>query len=258
MRIIKWVLIVLLVATITMIAIYAINPSEAPSWTGFVAYDPDIHELRVKTLWDWLELLIVPFVLSAGVWLLSETDKKVELQKELEKQRQEALTSFISKISEMVISNKLLDENNKQISLLARMQILCTFRTLDANRKAEALQAIYELKLINKSPIIKLNGVNLNRINLELAPLVNAEIRGAYFQKANLKKANLTSSTFVGCDFSNSDFRSANLSGTDFSYAKLVNANFLGCDLSTANFEYANLTNAKPRALIKQIRRRNK
>ena len=40
-----------------------------------------------KTLWDWLELLIVPVALVLGVWWLKREERKVERRTALETER---------------------------------------------------------------------------------------------------------------------------------------------------------------------------
>ena len=48
---------------------WAVRPLEAPTWTGFGS-DPDATSNQGKTLWDWLELMLVPLVILLSVRLL--------------------------------------------------------------------------------------------------------------------------------------------------------------------------------------------
>jgi hypothetical protein len=47
------------------ILIWAIWPSLSPSWTGFF---PDEGAAINRSLWDWLELMLIPAALLLGAW----------------------------------------------------------------------------------------------------------------------------------------------------------------------------------------------
>ena len=51
---------------VSLIAYWAITAYTAPQWTGFGPYDENASGPRAKTLWDWMELLIIPVVLAGG------------------------------------------------------------------------------------------------------------------------------------------------------------------------------------------------
>ena len=50
-----------------------------PDWTGFGTYTPPQPPIegyqREKTLWDWLQLLIIPFVLAIAAFFLNRTER---------------------------------------------------------------------------------------------------------------------------------------------------------------------------------------
>jgi len=94
MNITKIALWVILVIVVSIIAYWAVNPSNSPAWTGFGPYDENLNGPRAKTLWDWLDLLIVPIFLAVGAWLLSAADKEIELKIEADRQNQNVLISF--------------------------------------------------------------------------------------------------------------------------------------------------------------------
>lgn len=254
MKYFKLILLGILISILIVIGYWAIYPISSPLWTGFGPYDELVNGPRSKTLWDWLELIVIPFVLSLIAWFLSLSDKKHELERETDAQHQKTLIDFLEKIHELVVTDRLGDSScTSDINQLARSYILFVFRALDKNRKAEALQIIYEMKLINCMPKIKLHGANLNNSHLESAPLIGVEIKGAYFKNANFKHANLQNSIFLGSNFCNADFRNSNLTNVDFSYSDLTNANFKGCQLSSTIFSYAKTQGAKPRKFFKNL-----
>src|SRR5215472_8166170 len=77
-------------------------------WTGF------FH----KTLWDWMQLLIIPIVLAVGGYLFNYSisrneQKSTKLREQIERgialdnQHEEALQGYIDKMSELLLHEKL-------------------------------------------------------------------------------------------------------------------------------------------------------
>jgi uncharacterized protein YjbI with pentapeptide repeats len=245
MKTIKVIFAVLLSCAILMIVYWAINPSNSPTWTGFGPYDENLSGSRSKTLWDWLDLLIVPIFLAVGAWLLSAADKDSELKLEIDRQNQGVLTSFMDNLSKLLLESKLRESKpGTEIRSIARTYALAAFRVLDEKRKAEVLQFLFETGLISYNPIISLNSANLRSVILDKAALVKVEIKGAYFQNASLRDANLSYTNFCGSDFSNADFRGSILVGTNLSFAILKNVNLSGLDLTQADLNCADLNGA--------------
>lgn len=247
MKNLKLILIIVILGLffVILIGIWAFTPYTAPSWTGFGPYDPIKDPPRAKTLWDWLDLLIVPLVLSIGVWILSSAEKESEQLIELDRQRQNVLDLFISQVSKLILENNLRSEDvSLEVRSIARTYALGAFRRLDKGRKAEALQFLQESKLIQSDPVIPLRGANLRDVLLDSAELAGAEIKGAYFCNASLKKANLRATNLCGCDFSFTDFTQATFIGTDLSYAILKYAKLRDVDLTKANLDCADVEGA--------------
>src|SRR6266481_8147673 len=74
-----------------------------------------------RTLWDWLQLLIVPAVLAVGGYLFTFTisrnerkaaDRHNQTEREiaLDNQRETALQAYIDKMSELLLNKQLADE----------------------------------------------------------------------------------------------------------------------------------------------------
>ncbi len=241
----KSILLIIILVITLVIGGWAIMPNTAPLWTGFGPYNETINGPRAKTLWDWLDLLIVPLVLSLGVWFLSSAEKESEKLVELDRQRQGILDLFINQISKLILENSLRSENvTKEIRIIARTYALGAFRRLDRERKAEALQFLLESKLIHNNPIIPLKGANLREASLDSADLIGAEIKGAYFCNASFKKANLTATNLCGCDLSFVDFTQVTFTDTDLSYTFLKYAKLRNVDLTKANLDCADVEGA--------------
>jgi hypothetical protein len=85
------------------------------AWFGGYLSDPDSKPNleRAKTLWDWMDLLLVPILLAPGVWLLNraartrehETEgRRIKEQQniELERLREAALQTCLVRMTELI------------------------------------------------------------------------------------------------------------------------------------------------------------
>src|SRR5260370_139566 len=79
-------------------------------WTGLGPYSSPAKGSNFhqgKTLWDWMQLLIIPLVLAIGGFALSQVQKNTEQKITVDNQRETALQAYIDKLSELLIANKL-------------------------------------------------------------------------------------------------------------------------------------------------------
>ena len=206
-----------------------------PDWIGFGEYIgpvvlPNQTFQPAKTLWDWMQLLIIPAILAGGAYWLNESarnrekefeektrQQEIEISKEHAKTEREiasdnrqetALQTYFDKMTELLL-DKVLRESEDKVRAVARARTLTVMRRLDGERKGALLRFLYEADLINKDKIV---------INLAEADLSEAEL-----SKANLYVANLS-----GVNLSNANLSKAKLSKTNLGGAKLSNANLRG------------------------------
>jgi hypothetical protein len=246
MKAFKLFLFVLLLLVVALISYWAISPANSPSWTGFDSYDEVRDGPRAKTLWDWLDLLIVPLFISLSVWLLSAAQKHSEAKRQENQHRQQTLESYLDRMSHLLLKSHLRSSRpSSEVRRLARNWSLVAFRTLDGDRKAETMQFLYESRLIDKKPVIDLLGANLRNCNLSNAVLKGAQIRGAYLSATNMHGANLQYADLRGSDLSNTDLRYALLQHANLTFALLNRANLRNTDLSMTLLRGADLTKAK-------------
>jgi uncharacterized protein YjbI with pentapeptide repeats len=210
-----------------------------------------------KTLWDWLELLIVPAVLATGGFWFNSTQKRRELiaqeaQKDYEQYIQDqraqddALQAHIDYVSRLLIDEvKVLNGtqlqtgeqpdptmygsapiemtvDNPQVSIVIRARTLAVLTRLDAYRKAHVLGFLFESGLVQgKQPFVPLAGASLEEIEVSGrgASLVGINLSQAYLDRANFADANLSGTYLEGAYLSG-----ANLQGVDFSGADLSGA----------------------------------
>ena len=178
-------------------------------WTG----------LGDKTLWDWLQLLIIPIVLAAaGFWFSDQQDarqreiegKRATLERELGVQSAQdaALQAYLDQMSELMLEKDLRDsEEEGEVRTLARARTLTVLGRLDPARKASVLQFLYESSLI--------------RTDRSIVDLSNADLSGADLRLANLEYADLSNAKLLNADLRYSLLFSADLSNADLSGARV-------------------------------------
>lgn len=222
---------------------YLIYKGYDQPWTGLQGYTNNKGEfVPPKKLWDWLQLLIIPILLSVGIWWLNKSQKKSEQQIETDRQRQKALEDYFAGMTDLLLKKKLRSSSNTDESRnVARTRTLAVLRILDGGRKAQAIQFLYESGLISKNPIVQLNGADLRDARFTGATLRASEMRGVYFNNAHFKGANLRDADMRGYDFSQADLteaymNNANLAQATLEKAKLSKANLTGAITVDANF----------------------
>lgn len=243
------------------------------SWIVWKTYLADNLGFKGKTLWDWMELLGVPFVLALLVFLLNKSQKdtelkiaelrriedresaeqraKVDREIERDRQRQKALEDYLDRMTELLLKNKLRESlPTDEIRSIARTRTLTILQSLDGARKGQLIQFLYESSLIGK---ISEQGVLKPIIDLSFANLENTEIKYGKLDGINLSKANLRNTNFEMSSLIGANFYLADLDDSDFSYTKLMGANlhaglkrvnFVAADLEKANLRSANLCGA--------------
>jgi len=175
--------------------------------TRTIAYQPG------KTLWDWLQLLIIPAVLAVGGYLFNYTTSKNEQQSTQlrdqnerdiasDNQREAALQGYIDKISELLLDkDHPLRESapEDEVRKIARVRTLTVLPRLDKERKRSVLQFLHESGLIDKdNRIIDLRGADLREAILSFAHLSDAHLLQAHLSFADLRGADLNLANLSG------------------------------------------------------------
>ncbi len=204
-----------------------------------------------KTLWDFLQLLIVPLALAAiGFWFTVQQDvrqqqleaQRIELERAIEAQRAEQATlqAYLDQMGSLLLDRNLRGaDEDSDVRRLARARTLVVMDALSQTRQERALRFLYEARLIqatppDEQPVITLKYARLSNSNLPYRRL----LRGADLQQANLSGSNLA----------HIDLRDTHLAGAHLEHANLLGANLEGADLSGAYLREAvlreaNLTN---------------
>ena len=103
-------------------------------WTGFFAYTTKaatpagttIQTHPGKTLWDLLDLLIIPLVLIVGGFLLNRAQRKVEREIARDREEERALQSYLEAMTELHLepNNLRASEDDAEVRSIARSRTL--------------------------------------------------------------------------------------------------------------------------------------
>jgi uncharacterized protein YjbI with pentapeptide repeats len=238
------------------------------NWTGLPADLGDPATGRpsapAKTLWDWLQLLVVPLVLAVAAFGLNaaqaDRDRQSEqgraeheLQVARDEGRERSLHSYIARMSELILDRRLRigspvsPAHRTNAQMLARTLTLVELHQMDGRRKAVILQFLWEMALIRqKSLWVRRAGSRWWQYTGQLTyPIVNlagADLRGLRMEGVQLSPANATLAeaiedrggvhqTRVGVDL-----RGTELEGASFRDTNLANAAFDEANVRDVDF----------------------
>ena len=239
-------------------------------WTGF----------NKKTGWDFLQLLIVPAVLSFGAFYLQyeakQRDDKAafyranqERKAADDKAKQDTLTKYFDQMADLLLKEKLLQtlrNPDSEIFVIGRSKTVTVLQSLDPNRQHLVIQFLKSADLNGEVKFSILDAfeflyikvfwkkgllykAQMSNTNLNGADLREANLDGANLREANLDGANLSQANLDGANLSQANLDGANLREADLRGANLFGADLRGADLSDANlsqayFEFANFNKA--------------
>jgi uncharacterized protein YjbI with pentapeptide repeats len=237
---------------------------------------PDEEVQPAKTLWDWLQLLIVPAILIGVTFVWSATQTRSDNKREdrriaadrvaaEEARRDATLQAYLDQMSRLMLDKKLLTtKRHDAVRAVARTVTLTALRRLSGKRKAEVVHFLFEAQLLEpQTPVVSLRGADLrgtdlSAANLKEVNLVGANLGGADIRGAVLSRANLMFAELIGADVRGATLRKANLAGArlgdarlglaDLSRAKLMFANLVFANLHDADLVGANLRSANLRS----------
>lgn len=221
-----------------------------------------------KTLWDLLQLLIIPVVLAVGGFAInftvSRSEQRAVSQRDKtdraiteDNQREAALQGYIDKMSELLLEKNLRESNSEdEVRTIARVRTLTALYRFGGKRKGSVLQFLHESKLIDQDKsIVSLEGANLRRVDLLYfdltgaslykADLFGADLTGCILKKSNLIEANLSEAKLSKTDLSGASLYQAKLCEADLTKAILAGTMLSKADLSRAILFEAFLAEAK-------------
>jgi uncharacterized protein YjbI with pentapeptide repeats len=217
------------------------------SWTGFKGRFIVGGEYQAtKTLWDWMDLLLVPLLLALGAWFLNRTARKREYETELDRSRDAALQTCLDRVSVLLRSTWRESERGFLEANIIRAQITTALRQLDGRRNGLLIGFLLESGLlVKKSAVVlsetDLTGVDLSGADLSFADFHQTNLTQAKLDRTLLIEADLSGAIVSGADLTQADLSGADLNGADLFEANLTEATLTSADLSNADLGKANL-----------------
>jgi Pentapeptide repeats (8 copies) len=161
-----------------------------------------------KSLWDWLQLLVVPLVLAivALVFQLANThterqiaqqryeqDQQIAKQRyeqdqqiALDKQQEDLLQVYLDRISELLLKESLRTSPSEEVRNVARVRTITVLTQLNARRIGHVFTFLREAGLMSTastSNVVSLKHANLRAVKWGQADLSDANLSGAIFSQ---------------------------------------------------------------------------
>ena len=254
------ILVVLLILFITVV--YRFVPSRRSGYKGYyyeksTEFEDDASKPKTtktqefqpgKTVWDWQQLLIIPFVLALVTVGYSLVQNAHSQMLATDQQQQTTLETYIDRMSGLLLNKSststLLHDSKSsdEVRNVAQAITLIALSRLDPERKRAVIFFLYHADLITwhqwpKAPGGEFPIVNLTTADLEWADLSNIFLNNAYLYNINLNDANLSNAVLSIADLGDSNLSGADLSGTYLTGANLNSADLTGAHLSGAHLE---------------------
>jgi len=254
-RIISWLVAVAAIIAVFVAMVFLILYGYRFSFTGFNA-PPAANPQQpptAKTLWDWLNLLVVPAVLAVGGFLFNRFLDQRSKSIAADQQREDAWQGYLDKMSELLTTQQLKESKpDSPVRNVATARTLAVLPGLDPIRKGRVLRFLYDSGLIFKhdrnsphdhNPIVKLSGANFSNINIHETKLDKryvqetgsrislrgADLQGAIFRDASLQQIDLREACLDGAYISQAD-----LHGTWFCQASMIKIRLYSSNLYRA------------------------
>jgi len=211
-----------------------------------------------KTLWDWLQLLIIPAVLAVGVTIFNRLLNERSRDIATDQQQETALQNYLKEMSKLLITSKLRDSASGSLERdIAHARTLTVLPGLDPLRKGRVLRFLYETGLIYKeNTIVDLRGANFSNLRIH-----ETKLSSNYFQmtdtRLSLRNANLQGAIFRDASLEQIDLRGAcldeayvthvDLNGTWLCHASMKMTRLHGTNLHRACLREAQMQGAQLR-----------
>lgn len=234
---------------------YLIWQGYKQDWTGF----NDSGYRSGKYLWDWLEIIIVPLVLTlVGVYFntrqkkaeienAAETEKRKTIQNQIKEQESE-LSRYFEKINDLILRDGLAKESaSLEVKSIARSMTTEILQKISIEYAPKVINYLYENHLIEKENCkVDLSGIALAGIDLSERYLNNVNLSGIKIYAGNLSGADFSNSDLSNailfrCNLRNSKFTNTDITATDLKSCNLVLADFKNVQGSRADLSYTHM-----------------
>jgi uncharacterized protein YjbI with pentapeptide repeats len=215
-----------------------------------------VYFVAKKTLWDFLDLLIVPLALAIiGFGFTAQQQARqtqIENQRneraqavEAQRAQNEALQAYLDQMNHLMLEEGLLgSKEGDTVFTLAKARTTTVLAQFDGEHNQSVTRFLSDSGLLRELPL-------LAKTALPDAKLHKAVLENVNLADTNLKGANLTDAVLVNADFSTEEkvgggtqTTTADLPKADLSRATLLGANLSGCLLKEATLTEATLQSA--------------
>ena len=228
-----------------------------------------------KTLWDWLQVILVPLTLtSVGIWFTKREKARDDDQRRTDRDREEryrenegklaenrlreaTLEAYLDRMSELLLDKNLSHSKpDDEVREVARARTMTAFPRVGKGGQAVILQFLYDAKLlgtfdfwkdVTTTVVVSLANANLNGIKLR-----QARLSGAFLFRVKMIHADLTGSDMERINLEGADLRGAVLKQVQLNDGLLRSADLRLADFTGANLTGANLSNSNLQGAILQ------
>jgi uncharacterized protein YjbI with pentapeptide repeats len=204
-----------------------------------------VYFVANKTLWQFLDLLIVPLALAIIGFGFTAQQQVRQTQIEEERAQNAALQAYLDQMNPLILEEGLLgSEEGDTVYTLAKARTTTVLAQLNGVHNQAVTRFLFESGLLRKPAL-------LAKADLQDAKLHKAVLEGANLADTQLNRANLTDAVLVDADFyaeekvgKSTQTITADLTRADLSRATLLGANLSGCYLKEATLTDATLQSA--------------
>ena len=198
-----------------------------------------VYFVANKTLWQFLDLLIVPLALAIIGFGFTAQQQVRQTQIEAQRAQNAALQAYLDQMNPLILEEGLLgSKEGDAVFTLAKARTTTVLAQLDGVHNQAVTRFLSDSGLLRKPAL-------LAKADLQDAKLHKAVLQNANLADTVLKGANLTDAELTDADFSaEGQATTADLPKADLSRATLLGANLSGCPLKEATLTDANLQSA--------------
>lgn len=252
----RWWLLGLLVAASLLVLVIG-GYGFGWDWMGLDASPKSTTTNPAKSVWDWLQLLIIPAAL-AGIalwfnWQQGKTEralsvKQSELEREIaqDQQREAILQEYLNRMTELFLNHNLRNSQlGDEVRQIARVRTLATLRRLDGVRNGTMLHFLQEAHLREVAdPVVDLRNAALWNIDLSGVDLSDLNLSNLTLAEARMSKSILLRTNLAGAFLEKADLRGSLLFDADLNGAQLSEANLRGALVDDVNLKGAKMEGA--------------
>lgn len=223
--------------------------------TGFAA----------KTVWDWLELLIIPAGLALIVYLFNQSENSREREIAQDDRHEDILQHYFDKMTDLMMNEnwlvksglsdkKNVEANGFKINAMseglfdiARVRTVSALRALEIDKKRQTsiMHFLKEIDLYNPDlkPALLIDAImsDIDLSELSLYQIIMMEVN---LTNSNLEKTNLSGANLEYVNLTDANLRNSNLTSTNLRKSSLHQANLQYANLSHVNLQEAFLIEA--------------